>query len=534
MKKPAFAFSLIALAAIFLNPSIAGADSARPQSPVSSLPRMGEAGALDLAAERRLGDRIAQQIYRDPDYLDDPVLGDYLQAIWQPLLAAARQRGDVPPELAERFAWELMISRDRTINAFALPGAYFGVHLGLLASVDTPDELASVLAHELTHVAQRHIARLIARQDQQTPWMVGAMILGALAANASKNTDVLQAAVVGGQAVAAQTQLNFSRDMEREADRIGYGVLTEAGFDGQGFAGMFDKLQHASRLNDDGSFPYLRSHPLTTERMADMKARSAWGREAGGAMTVPLVSVQWHRLMAARARVLAETDVRRWQAWVQEVTPAQVSDVTVLYAAALSASRLKQHNQGLALAQRLLAQPGLDEPARRAASLLALEIWLSPGADGTPSAAQASPASTPGRAWPNGLPALAAQALAGADRASVLLGAQAAIRQGQPAQASQRLQVWVAEHAADALAWQTLAQAWSTQGQPLRAIRAEAESRVAQLDVDGAVDRLRSARELGAAKGGAAAADHLELSIIDARYRQLAQRQRELLLEQKP
>jgi len=129
---------------------------------------------------------------------------------------------------------------------------------------------------------------------------------------------------------------------------------------------------------------------------------------------------------------------------------------------------------------------------------------------------------------------LAAQALAGADRASVLLGAQAAIRQGQPAQASQRLQVWVAEHAADALAWQTLAQAWSTQGQPLRAIRAEAESRVAQLDVDGAVDRLRSARELGAAKGGAAAADHLELSIIDARYRQLAQRQRELLLEQKP
>ena len=251
-------------------------------------------------------------------------------------------------------------------------------------------------------------------------------------------------------------------------------------------------------------------------------------------MTVPLVSVQWHSLMAARARVLAETDVRRWQAWVQEATPAQVNDAAVLYAAALSASRLKQHNQGLVMVQRLLAQPGLDEPARRAASLLALEIWLSPGANGTPSAAQAASASIPSRAWLNGLPALAAQALAGADRASVLLGAQAAIRQGQPAHASQRLQVWVAEHAADALAWQTLAQAWSTQGQPLRAIRAEAESRMAQLDVDGAVDRLRSARELGAAKGGAAAADHLELSIIDARYRQLAQRQRELLLEQKP
>ena len=220
MKKTTFSLAHIASAAIFFGSSVAVAQvprpgdvapaaSTRPQATVSSLPRMGEAGALDLAAERRLGDRIAQQIYRDPDYLDDPVLGDYLQAIWQPLLAAARQRGDVPPELAERFAWELMISRDRTINAFALPGAYFGVHLGLVASVDTPDELASVLAHELTHVAQRHIARLLAKQDQQTPWMVGAMILGALAANASKNTDVLQAAVVGGQAVAAQTQLNF-------------------------------------------------------------------------------------------------------------------------------------------------------------------------------------------------------------------------------------------------------------------------------------------------------------------------------------
>jgi predicted Zn-dependent protease len=172
------------------------------------LPTLGDGGEMSSSAERRLGDRIAREIYRDPDYLDDPVLVDYVQGIWQPLLAAARARGDLSPELRDRFAWEIMLGRDRTVNAFALPGGYFGVHLGLLAVVGSADELASVLGHELSHVTQRHISRLIARQGQQAPWLVGALILGALAA--SKSTDAANALVVGGQAASAQGQLNFS------------------------------------------------------------------------------------------------------------------------------------------------------------------------------------------------------------------------------------------------------------------------------------------------------------------------------------
>ncbi|NDA99797.1 MAG: peptidase M48, partial [Betaproteobacteria bacterium] len=158
--------------------------------PAPSLPALGDA-ELSSSAERRLGDRIARELYRDPDYLDDPVLAEYVQAVWQPLLAAARARGDLPADLEARFAWEIMLGRDRSVNAFALPGGYFGLHLGLLASVSSADELASVLAHELSHVTQRHIARLIARQDQQAPWVVGAMILGALAA--SKSADAANA-----------------------------------------------------------------------------------------------------------------------------------------------------------------------------------------------------------------------------------------------------------------------------------------------------------------------------------------------------
>ena len=210
---------------------------------LAQLPTLGDGSDMASAAERRLGDRIARELYRDPDYIDDPVLVEYVQNIWQPLMTAARARGELSPELEERFAWEILLGKDRSVNAFALPGGYMGVHLGLIGVVSSRDELASVLAHEMSHVTQRHISRLMTQQSRQTPWLIGAMILGAFAA--SKSPDAANALVVGGQAVAAQNQLNFSRDMEREADRVGYGVMTQAGYSGQGFVSMFEKLQNA-------------------------------------------------------------------------------------------------------------------------------------------------------------------------------------------------------------------------------------------------------------------------------------------------
>ncbi len=210
----------------------------QPATAQPSLPTLGDTSDLTASAERRLGDRIIRELYRDPDYVDDPVVADYVQGIWQPLLSAAKSRGELSAELDERFAWEILLGRDRTVNAFALPGGYLGVHLGLIGVVATRDELASVLAHELSHVTQRHISRLITQQSKQTPLLLGAMVLGALAA--SKNPGATQALVVGGQALAIQNQLNFSRDMEREADRIGYGLMAPAGFGPQGFVSMFE------------------------------------------------------------------------------------------------------------------------------------------------------------------------------------------------------------------------------------------------------------------------------------------------------
>jgi predicted Zn-dependent protease len=490
----------------------------------SSLPQLGDGAQMSLSAERNLGRRIAQGIYRDPDYLDDPVLADYVQGIWQPLLAAARERGELTPDLDERFAWEIVLARDRTVNAFALPGGYLGVHLGLIALVTSRDELASVLGHELSHVTQRHIARMMTKQANQAPWVLGAMILGALAAR--KSADAANAAMIGSQAVAAQNQLNFSRDMEREADRIGFGVMTQAGFDGRGFASMFDKLQQANRINDNGSFPYLRSHPLTSERIGDMQARLQLDRPSAPTRLTPE-----HAMMAARARILSEPGVDALSAIVaQAIKPltrealapkpgvdpetARAERIGLLYAGTLAALKLRQREAASALITRLTASTAQDTAAARVVNLLAVEAALQAGD--------------------------AARALSLVDasvqrRPEILLAARAQTAlaaQGQAERASDRLQNWTAGHPSDATAWEALAASYAARGQGVAAIRAEAEARIAQIDYSAALDRLKAAQSLIKRNQAAGVrTDNIEASIIDTRTRAVELLLREQALE---
>jgi len=470
----------------------------QPPSAVAqaSLPTLGDGGDLTASAERRLGDVIIRQLYRDPDYIDDAVLLEYVQTLWQALLAAARERGELPPELDERFAWEVLLGRDRSVNAFALPGGYLGVHLGLIGVVGSRDELASVLAHELSHVTQRHIARLIAQQSRQTPLMIGAMILGALAA--SKSPDAAQALAIGGQALVVQSQLNFSRDMEREADRVGLGLMTPAGFAPQGFVGMFEKLQQANRINDNGSWPYLRSHPLTTQRLADMQSR-----QPPGAAKPPAPTLE-HGLLTARARVLSRPGIDVLRQWMAEpqgggfaALPAP-RRAAALYAAVLAASQLHEEASVRALLPRLHEAAGPDAAAQRQVQLLAAEVALAAG-----DAAGAR------RLVPEG-----------AGRPELVLRAQASVRAGDGvglAEVAGPLQTWVALHPRDAGAWQQLASVWQAQGQTLRAVRAEAEAHVARHDYAAAVDRFKAGQDL--ARQSRAADDHVEASIIDTRLR---------------
>ena len=478
-----------------------------------SSPSLGESVSLSPAAERRLGDRIVRDLYRDPDYLDDPVVADYLQGIWQPLLASAKARGELMPELEQAFAWRLLLARDRTVNAFALPGGYFGVHLGLVGLVANRDELASVLAHELSHVTQRHIARMIGRQSEQMPWLVGAMVLGALAA--SKSPASANAAIVGGQAVAAQSQLNFSRDMEREADRAGFGVSTQAGFAPQGFVSMFEKLQQNNRNNDSGNFPYLRSHPLTTERIADMQSRMPEGAAAAHGAT-PATSSPEHSMVAARARVLANASVDGLRNAYLEAEPAAMAKLTpaqrvgALYGASLAALKLREFDKARRYSDAIEPLLGVDGPALRVLRLLRAELAQ---AEGRPDVA---------------LAALGAKNTP-ATRAELLMWVPLMVATGQAPAAADAAQLWLVDYAADAGMWQQLASARGAQGRPVAAVRAEAEASIAQLDYAGGFSRLKAAQDLARSNGRGA--DYIESSIVDVRLRQVQQLLREQALE---
>ncbi len=493
-----------------------------------SLPSLGESSDLSVLKERRIGDRIAVSVYRDPDYVDDPVLVDYVQGIWQPLMAAARARGELNAELDERFAWEMFLVRDRSVNAFALPGGYFGLHLGLIGTVSNVDELAAVLGHELTHVTQRHIARLMTQQSRQTPLVIAAMILGVLAAG--KNAEVGNAAIVGGQAALAQNQLNFSRDMEREADRIGFGVMTDAGFESRGVASMFEKLQQASRLNDNGAFPYLRSHPLNTQRIAEAQSRVQLAASEAPQPTAQKELAQsqsrvLHAMMAARARVLAAPGVDGLRSMLAEAqrrplplaapqTPASadnVRDVGTLYAAALASMQLRDF-AGARTFMGALRPFAVGVPrASDALDLLAIEIDLQAG---TPAALASS-----------------ARFSSASNRAEVLVLARALLASQRAPEVSGKLQTWVTANPRDAQAWQLLATAYGNQGQAVRAIRAEAESRAAQLDYPAALDRLKAAQAM--MRSNPASADFVEGSIIDTRARQLESLIKEQALQEK-
>ena len=524
------ALTLATMLGLSTQPSaLAQSSSRQPSASSTALPSLGDSSELSAATERRIGDRIAISIYRDPDYVDDVVLADYVQGIWQPLLAAARARGGLSAELDERFAWEIFLIRDRTVNAFALPGGYFGVHLGLIGTVSSADEMAAVLAHELSHVTQRHISRLMTQQSRQTPWMIAAMILGALAA--SKHPDAGTAAIVGGQALVAQGQLNFSRDMEREADRIGFGVMSDAGYASRGVSSMFDKLQQASRLNDNGAFPYLRSHPLTTERIAEAQARvqlAAPAQPSQEKLADEGRGQQLHAMMAARARILAAPGVdglRTVQAEAKrragalaappaqaavvqhaQLAPASVSaaaaavrDTGALYGGALAAAKLRDFADARSLLDQLKLLVASTAQASKAVELLALEIDLLEGKI-PPSAASIHLEKA-------------------ASRAELLTQARALMAAQRVPEVSQALRLWVAQHPKDALAWQLLAQAYSQQNQPVRAIRADAESRVTQLEYAGALDRLKAAQNLMRSQPGSA--DYVEASILDTRTRQI-------------
>ncbi|MDR3322774.1 MAG: M48 family metalloprotease [Zoogloeaceae bacterium] len=232
----------------------------------SDLPNLGDTASADLPwqLERQIGQDIMNQIrQREPTYLDDPEIESYLNTLGGRLVAAT-------PEANAGFYFFAL--EDPTINAFAMFGGFVGVHSGLILNVQNESELAGVLAHEVSHVTQRHLARGLEKQKQISTAGLLVMALGLLAARS--NANVAEAAMVGSSAGMIQAQLGFTRDFEREADRAGFLVLQKADFDPHAMASFFERLQKATRVYENNAPVYLRTHPLNIERIADMQNRA--------------------------------------------------------------------------------------------------------------------------------------------------------------------------------------------------------------------------------------------------------------------
>jgi predicted Zn-dependent protease len=263
-----------------------------------SLPTLGDTARADLSpvVERKLGEQIMRDIKRDHDYLDDDPIIEYLNNFGNALVSSVPGgRGEMS---ADFFFFAV---RDRMLNAFALPGGFIAAHTGLLVAAQSESELASVMSHEIGHVTQRHIARMLGQQRQDVLLPLASLILAALAAKASP--DAAMGVLMGGQGLAIQRQLNFSREAEREADRVGFQIMSSGGYDTTGMVAFFKRLQSANRMY--GDFPaYLSSHPLTGERIADIQARI---REAPQKQRVD--SIDFY-LVRARARVLQDESLK--------------------------------------------------------------------------------------------------------------------------------------------------------------------------------------------------------------------------------
>jgi predicted Zn-dependent protease len=239
----------------------AGADDIR-------LPDMGSPAdaILNNTEEAQIGRAIMRDIRNSGQVVEDPLVTEYLNDIGS-RIAAQTNEG--------QHSFTFFAVQDGRINAFALPGGYVGVHTGLLEATRNEDELAGVLAHEVAHVTQRHIARAIHANSRQSI-LTTAMMLGAIiVAAAGGSSDAVQGAMAVAQGTAMQQQINFTRSNEYEADRVGIAALADAGFDPYGMASFFDVLSRQQTTSPDKRAPeFMRTHPVTTARVAEARSRA--------------------------------------------------------------------------------------------------------------------------------------------------------------------------------------------------------------------------------------------------------------------
>lgn len=431
---------------------------------------------LSPAAERRIGEEIIAQIrWRDAAYLDDPEIEEYVNRLGHRLAGVSNN----PTQ-----DFDFFVVRDPTLNAFALPGGYIGVHTGLLLAAQTESEFASVLGHEIAHVTQRHIAQIVGKQSQSAMLMMASLLVAVLAARS--NSDVSQAAIAAGQAGAIQSQLGYTRAFEREADRVGLETLDKAGMDVRGMPSFFERLQRNTRVYENNAPAYLRTHPLTTERIADMENRVT---------RMPYRQVlDSADFRYARAKLRADAGqpadaVRDLESEVARAPQAE----EMAYGLARALLRAGRADDALvrldAVRQRAPASPWLET--------LAAEIRIA-RRDGAEAVRILDAAR---RQFP-------------ASRSVAYALADARIQAGQAGEAAKAVRRLLDDRSGDPRLWQLLSRAHAALGERSAQHRAQAEVYVLRGSLPAAIEQLEIARKAGDG-------DFYLLSAVDARLREL-------------
>ena len=296
--------------------------------------------------EQELGDAFYRNLHSQLEISQDQEATDYIQNLGHRLTS----NSDKPEQ-----PFHFFIVNSNDINAFAGPGGYIGVNSGLLLASETESELASVMAHEIAHVTQRHLFQTFQESSRLSLPMAAAMLAAMLVG--SQSAQAGQAALLATQAMMAQHQINFTRDNEAEADRVGMQILSKSSFDPRGMPTFFERLQQSTRFSGHSVPEFLLTHPVTTSRISDTRGRADKFpyRQYPDSMV--------YQLVRAKLRVAATRDAKNAVSYFKllehQGTPEQQDVARYGLALALIQSFATEEGQGLL---RQLIQKYPDQP----------------------------------------------------------------------------------------------------------------------------------------------------------------------------
>ncbi len=328
-----------------------------PSAQSIELPDIGDTSesVLSLAEENRLGAAFMRNLRGALSIVSDPEIESYITSLGERLTTNSGSQ--------QRF--NFFVVNDTTINAFAGPGGHIGINTGLIMTSETESELASVMAHEIAHVTQRHLARAFESAKQSSVPTAAAIIAAIILA--SQDSQLGSAAIATALASSTQKRINFTRQNEKEADRLGMSLLASSNFDPQGMPSFFERLYRSNRGSESQSLEFLRTHPLTLSRISDTRNRAAQFPTAKNYDQTNYLLIKTKLQVLSRHD--SEKSIAHYQQQLDSATPQQQN--IARYGYAMSLAKAGKYSQAMKQIQSLIEQEAERIPYQVAAANIA-------------------------------------------------------------------------------------------------------------------------------------------------------------------